>query len=165
MPITDDPNDPRLTHYTSPEKPGPQADVYLVLSEEERAKGFIRPVRKTYVHDKCGVATTMGLPLAETYARNPNFYGATYCCGCRAHFPVTEFKWEDGTTKIAALIMVKFGLDEVKITPDDIAKLVAGNVNIVLDARGERETGCLTLRIVDDKTAAKLVEDEKVEGN
>ncbi len=67
--------------------------------------------------------------------------------------------------KIAALIMVKFGLDEVKITPDDIAKLVAGNVNIVLDARGERETGCLTLRIVDDKTAAKLVEDEKVEGN
>lgn len=42
--LTDDPNDPRLGHYTGPEKPGPQADVYLVLPEAERAKGFVRPV-------------------------------------------------------------------------------------------------------------------------
>lgn len=96
MSLTTDPNDPRLGHYAGPEKPAPQAEVYLVLSEEERAKGFIRPVRRTYVHDKCGVATTMGLALCETYARNPKFYGATYCVGCSAHFPVGEFKWDDG---------------------------------------------------------------------
>lgn len=98
MSLTDDPNDPRLGHYTGPEKPGPQADVYLVLPESERAKGFMRPVRQTYIHDKCRTATKMGLALAETYARNPKFYGATYCCACQAHFPVGEFKWEDGTT-------------------------------------------------------------------
>ncbi len=98
MSLTTDPNDPKLTRYTGPEKPGPQADVYLVLSEEERAKGFVRPVRRTYVHDKCGVATTMGSALAETYARDPKFYGATYCVGCSAHFPVAEFKWDDGNT-------------------------------------------------------------------
>jgi hypothetical protein len=71
--------------------------VYLVLSEEERAKGFVRPLRRSYVHDACGTETKMGLPLCETYARDPSFYGATYCVGCGMHKPVSEFKWsEDG---------------------------------------------------------------------
>lgn len=74
---------------------GMQKD-YVVLSEEERAKGFVRPVRRTYVH-KCGVATTMALAIAETYARDPKFYGATFCTGCRKHVPLNECKWEDGT--------------------------------------------------------------------
>lgn len=98
MSLTTDPNDPRLTHYRGPEKPGPQADVYLVLPESERAKGFVRQLRRNYTHDKCGSSTHMGLALSETYARNPQFYGATYCATCQAHFPVGEFKWdEDGT--------------------------------------------------------------------
>ena len=96
MSLTTDPKDPRLGHYTGPEQPGPQAQVYLVLSEEERAKGFVRPMRQTYVHNKCGAATTMGRALSETYARDPKFYGATYCVVCSAHFPVAEFKWDDG---------------------------------------------------------------------
>lgn len=98
MPTTDDPNDPRLTHYTGPEKPGPQAEVYLVLSEEERKKNFVRPMRREYFHavPSCGAVTHMGLTLCETYARNPKFYGATYCARCKAHFPVSEFKWLDG---------------------------------------------------------------------
>jgi len=29
--------------------------AYVVLSADERAKGFVRPVRRTYVHQKCGV--------------------------------------------------------------------------------------------------------------
>jgi hypothetical protein len=49
MPTTTDPNDPRLGHGAD-EKPVPQNEVYLVLSEEERAKGFIRPVRLSYKH-------------------------------------------------------------------------------------------------------------------
>jgi hypothetical protein len=97
MSLTTDPADPRITRYTGPEQPRPQDEVYLVLSEEERAKGFVRRVRHIYVHDKCRVATTMGRALAETYARDPKFYGATYCVGCRTHFPVGEFKWDDGT--------------------------------------------------------------------
>lgn len=78
-------------------------EVYLVLSDEERARGFVRPVRCSYRHHdpECGAVTTMGLPLAETYARDPGFYGATYCCRCRMHRPVGkhgEFTWmtEDG---------------------------------------------------------------------
>lgn len=76
-----------------------QQQGYVVLAEEERAKGFVRPLRRTYVHEKCGTATTMGQTIAETYARNPFFYGGTFCVGCRAHFPVGqtgEFVW-DGT--------------------------------------------------------------------
>ena len=144
MSLTTNPNHPDLKRYTGPEEPGPQNSVYLVLSEEERAKGFVRPLRRSYVHvgppkpkypltdvaeaDRpkedwikyekypegsaslgkywsqkeldnkgCGCTTTMGLALCETYARDPKFYGATYCCHCRAHFPVEEFIWkEDG---------------------------------------------------------------------
>lgn len=75
--------------------------AYVVLSAEERAKGFIRPVRRSYVHKKCGAVTTMGQALAETYARDPAFYNGTFCVGCRAHYPVGadgEFTW-DGTTE------------------------------------------------------------------
>lgn len=47
----------------------------------------------------CGVVTTMGQALSETYARDPKFYGATFCCGCNKHLPVAEFAWtKDGQT-------------------------------------------------------------------
>jgi hypothetical protein len=130
---------------------------YWVLSEAERAKGFVRPVRSAYVHvgapepeyplrdltddeharyDKfgyikyeeypkpkpdgssavgsfwtqarldrigtgCRAVTTMGRDLAETYARNPSFYGSTFCVHCGTHLPVGkqgEFLW-DGTNE------------------------------------------------------------------
>jgi len=94
--LTTDRNDPRLTHGVD-EAPVPQAEAYLVLSEEERAKGFVRPLRRAYRHLTCGCETRMGLELCETYARQPTFYGSTYCVGCRMHRPVGEFVWaEDG---------------------------------------------------------------------
>lgn len=149
MSLTTDPTDPRLGHGID-ETPRPQQETYLVLSEAERATGFVRPLRKSYKHvgppgpahplldldeeqqrlfggygyvkferypegtsaaegcfwtqtdlDKvgkgCGAVTTMGDALCETYARNPKFYGATYCTGCNRHRPVNEFIWvEDG---------------------------------------------------------------------
>lgn len=77
---------------------GQQKD-YAVLSADERAKGFVRPVRTAYTHKKCGVVTKMSLAIAETYARDPSFYSGTFCAGCRVHLPVGadgEFYW-DGT--------------------------------------------------------------------
>ena len=97
MGVTDDPTDPRLTRGVDTE-PREQAEVYLVLSEAERAKGFVRPVRTSYRHTTCGSTTTMGGALSETYARDPYFYGATYCVSCAKHLPVSEFTWTaDGT--------------------------------------------------------------------
>jgi len=75
---------------------------YVVLTAEERAKGFVRPVRRSYLHvgtpDKkgCGALTTMAQSIAETYARKPDFYDGTFCVGCRTHLPLDEFVW-DGT--------------------------------------------------------------------
>lgn len=146
MPTTDDPNDPRLSRGVD-EGRVPQADAYLVLSEEERAKGFTRPLRTAYrhvgiagpryelrpftpdeirahsehgdnyvayepypmdekargrfwtqrdldrIHGGCQSVTTMGLDLSETYARQPSFYGATFCVTCSKHLPVAEFVW------------------------------------------------------------------------
>lgn len=80
-----------------------QQNGYVVLSAEERAKGFVRPVRSAYVHDECGGVTTMGLALAETYAREPAFYSGTFCANCRAHFSVGadgEFTWSGTTDKV-----------------------------------------------------------------
>jgi hypothetical protein len=150
--VTDDPKHPGVKRGPPDETPVPQHDTYLVLSPTERAKGFVRPVRRGYVHvgtsgpkrplrdltneekerfgkydyvkfeayppsdssvtgrywtqadlenvgKGCGTLTTMGQALAETYARNPGFYGSTYCCGCSKHRPVGEageFVW-DGT--------------------------------------------------------------------
>jgi hypothetical protein len=95
--LTTDPEDPRLGHGED-RSPVPQHEVYLVLSEEERAKGFKRPLFRAYIHHdpECGAVTTMGVALCETYAREPSFYGATYCCRCQMHRPVGrhgEFTW------------------------------------------------------------------------
>lgn len=111
-----DPKDPRLGRDLN-DAPVPQNDAYLVLSADERAKGFVRPVRRKYMHIACradtrnhgkldvhghpfGPVTRMSEALAETYARQPDFYGATYCVGCQMHRPVGasgEFIWDDGT--------------------------------------------------------------------
>lgn len=106
MGLTTDRTDSRLGHGVD-EEPISQHDVYLVLSEEERAKGFVRPVRRSYIHAKslggCGVVTLMGVALSETYARDPQFYGATYCVGCRMHKAVGEngeFLWDHTDVKV-----------------------------------------------------------------
>jgi hypothetical protein len=90
--LTTDPADPDLRRGFDDE-PVEQGPKYLVLSDEERSRGFVRPLRTAYVHDACGTVTTMALPIAETYARQPAFYGGTYCVGCRKHLPVAEFRW------------------------------------------------------------------------
>lgn len=75
---------------------------YLILPDGLR-QDLIRPVRRTYVHLKCGVATTMAQKIAETYAANPTFYGGTYCVACKEHFPVGadgEFIWDADGTKV-----------------------------------------------------------------
>jgi hypothetical protein len=73
---------------------------YVVLSAEERAKGFVEPVRHSYIHEACGTKTTMNQLLAETYAREPAFYSGTFCAGCRRHFPVSEFVWERTSQRV-----------------------------------------------------------------
>ena len=80
-----------------------QQKAYIVLSAEERARGFVRPYRDAYRHLGCGKITTMGRAIAETYARDPGFYSGTFCTWCGGHFPVGEdgqFVWYemDGTT-------------------------------------------------------------------
>ena len=74
--------------------PSGQQKGYVVLSAEERSKGFVRPVRRSYRHKTCNSTTSMGLALAETYARDPYFYSGTFCCHCGAHFPLEQFVWE-----------------------------------------------------------------------
>lgn len=147
------PHDKRAMTVTSADYTREEKLAWLrdaLLSDEERAKGFVRPVRRSYVHigqracgkpkklegrpgdyvcsddpghagectswmpapmtdvgvrrlversllGGCDGLTTMAQAIAETYARDPGFYGATYCCTCMKHLPVSEFRWEDGS--------------------------------------------------------------------
>lgn len=130
-----------------------QQKAYAVLTEEERSKGFVRPVRMSYVHvgvlptyplrdltpeevarhgpgyeggkfeeypeserpmvgrawkasqlrGGCNGVTTMSQDIAETYARDPQFYRGTFCVHCCEHFPVGaqgEFVWEGTTERV-----------------------------------------------------------------
>jgi hypothetical protein len=132
-----------------------QQKGYVVLSPVERAKGFVRPLRRSYRHvgpggpqhplrdlteveqgrysqfgyakyeeypkgestalgkfwtqeeldratKRCGVVTTMASSIAETYARDPKFYGGTFCMGCGKHYPVGEFVWEGTDEKVGS---------------------------------------------------------------
>lgn len=99
MTITRDPNDPRLEQYRRKghdTEPVEQQEVYLALSENELAKGYLLPVRREYIHKTCQSRTVMPQACAETYARDPWFYGGTYCCHCQKYRPFEEFKWLEG---------------------------------------------------------------------
>lgn len=92
---------PADNSHTALKEDGQQRD-YVVLSAEERAKGFLKPVRTSYLHaypsemDRkvgCGAQTRMGISIAETFAREPSFYSGTFCVGCGVHRPLKEFTW------------------------------------------------------------------------
>lgn len=96
-----------------------QQKGYIVLTPTERSKGFVRPVRTAYVHVGlnpdmhgsviiragkygCGCRTVMARDIAETYARDPEFYNGTFCCACRSHRPLTEFFWEGTSEQVGS---------------------------------------------------------------
>jgi hypothetical protein len=140
-----------------PVKDNGQHESYWILSDEERAKGWVRPLRFKYVrvgpeppkyalrplteeelerHGEygyvakedypedpnssisgrfwtqahidavkvggCGTETRMSQKIAETYARQPDFYGATFCCGCGTHLPVSHFEWSDKSGRVGS---------------------------------------------------------------
>ncbi|MDQ5961860.1 MAG: hypothetical protein QG669_252 [Patescibacteria group bacterium] len=96
MSTTTDKNDPRLLLKGD----DGQMHAYFVLSQEEKSKGFIRPIRGEYVHKKCATVTRMNSEIAESFARDPKLYSHTYCVKCINHFPVSEFLWKDSEENV-----------------------------------------------------------------
>ena len=79
-----------------------QQKGYVVLSDAERSKGFVRPYRDSYLHKPCGTTTTMGRAIAETYARDPGFYNGTFCVNCKSHFPLDQFVWTGTNERVGS---------------------------------------------------------------
>src|SRR5947207_11760899 len=71
--LTTDPKDQRLGHGVNT-KPTPQHEVYLVLSEEERKKGFVRPFRNKYTHVGERLCLIIQKLLSPTVTMLANFY-------------------------------------------------------------------------------------------
>lgn len=76
---------------------------------------YVAPVRHTYIHT-CGGATKVPQFVAETYAKNPKFYGKTFCVGCKDYFPVGEFMWDNTDIKVGDLLPIKNKMKACKIT-------------------------------------------------
>ena len=104
MSLTTDPKDPKLKEGQKNETG--QHEIYLVLSEEERDKGFVRPVRDSYVHvgryrNYAGIDKMLTedeqkemmkeYPHPEPYVAVLGINGSD-----GKHLPVDEFIW-DGT--------------------------------------------------------------------
>ena len=93
---------PGFEHASAPSPADPvtgQSASYWIMSPEERAKGFVRPVGFAYWHDRCGTVTSMTRDIAETFARDPKFYGTTFCVQCGGQFAIGrngQFFWMDG---------------------------------------------------------------------
>lgn len=107
MSLTTNPNDPNLGHGSDNVRVV-QNKKYLVLPDNDGIdpltleSNFVRPIRNKYIHTKCGGETKMGDKIAETYAKNPKFYGSTYCVYCQMHKPVGEFLWSGTNEKVGS---------------------------------------------------------------
>lgn len=85
---------------TDEKLPDGQLADHFVLCPEDRAKGYVEPLRLDYIHETCGTITSMPRACAETYAAEPEYYGRTFCCQCGDYFPVGadgQFIWNDGS--------------------------------------------------------------------
>lgn len=79
-----------------------QLKDHWTLPEEDRKKGWVRPYRRSYIHEKCGSLTRMPHACAETYAKDPTYYGSTFCCGCQNYYPVHQFTWDGSTERVGS---------------------------------------------------------------
>lgn len=71
------------------------------------------------VNKGCGSVTSMPRKIAETYAREPGFYGSTFCVGCGKYLPVGkygEFVWMDGA-RVGTLEGIARPAETPKTTP------------------------------------------------
>ena len=50
----------------------------------------------------CQTVTSMNRAIAETYARDPKFYGSTFCLACQKHLPVSEFVWQGTDERVGS---------------------------------------------------------------
>lgn len=141
---------------------------YVVLTIEERAKGFVKPVRVSYVHKTCRSQTTMGLAIAETYARDPKFYSGTFCVSCRKHFALSEFNWSPDGEPMCVLLQDDWHAEQKKKASAEPAKFetaleLAPKVAAKLHRdRAGRDTTleCASIRLID--AIAKLGEFEPI---
>jgi hypothetical protein len=120
-------------------RPDGQQKGYVVLSPEERARGFVEPVRRSYVHTVCGAKTTMALAIAETYARDPGFYTGTFCCGCGAHYPLAQFVW-DGTDQVVGSVAPAVAAQELREPKMAVMQQVPGDDPLMVAWNRYKET-------------------------
>lgn len=87
------------------EGPRRRAKVTWALSDEDKRKGRLRPLRYVYLHETCGALTKVSVTTAEFMASQPYAFKRAYCAHCRAQFaagPDGEFTWKGSTERVGS---------------------------------------------------------------
>lgn len=90
----------RLFVHQSDEHPYVKFEPYPTGYKGSSTGRFWTQQQLDKVGKGCGVQTRMPPLCAETYAKDPGYYGSTFCCGCNEYLPVGadgEFVWDDGS--------------------------------------------------------------------
>ena len=75
---------------------------YPMLSDQEKSKGFVRPLRYTYFHPICSGTTMMSDEVAATFAKDPKFHVDLYCYKCKQNLKVNEFLWSGSNAHVGS---------------------------------------------------------------
>ena len=73
-----------------------------MITDTEKARGFVRPIRSVIVHKACGERNVLTDAVAEMYARDPKGNTNALCVACGNYFPVVEFNWEGIEEKVGS---------------------------------------------------------------
>jgi hypothetical protein len=69
------------------------------LTQTEINMGYVRPIRRVFVHSVCGMTTPLGGPLVARFAREPDFLLRVYCQQHGTASNADQFTWaEDSQT-------------------------------------------------------------------
>lgn len=82
---------PGVVAYACSGEPGHKGDCHVFSPVKAEQQARLAAIGRI---GGCDTVTTMALPLAQTYARDPKFYSHTFCVQCGAHLRVEEFVWE-----------------------------------------------------------------------
>ncbi len=92
-------------------KPNGQQIAYVVLSEEERAKGFVRPVRRSYVHKGLRPTYPTRELTAEEHERYDQFGYELFEAYPESDSPVTGKFWTGKMLRDGCGGITRMGLD------------------------------------------------------
>lgn len=87
--MSDDDSPPPSDFDYGEQRPDGQYENHPTIEDGE----YVQEVRRRYVHDLCGSVTIMPQEIAESVARDPEWYSKTFCASCGQYVTTSDVAW------------------------------------------------------------------------